>query len=180
MDADIVEKINYYNMASESNLLLSEAEKAFYGEIIEQAFSQIAKPARLVPDDFVDYCDDVSFLELYENWKSIPYYELWYERACMTFLLPQGLLYILPAILHTMVKRAYSREIAHRLINAIALNVEKSIIVTKNQYQIIEKVLFSPEEDIGLHAENCFGKEDCFGNNICEQINKARQVFQVL
>lgn len=39
---------------------------------------------------------------------------------------------------------------------------------------------FKTEEDIALHAENRFDKEDCFGYNICQQINKARQVFKVL
>lgn len=54
------------------------------------------------------------------------------------------------------------------------------MIVTKEQYQLIEKVLFLPEEDIALHAENRFDKEDCFGYNLFEQINKARQVFKLL
>ncbi len=174
------EKINYYNMAAESNLQLSAADKKLLIKSIEKEFPRTPLPEQIVPDDFIDYCDDVSFLELYEDWSSIPYYELWYERACLTFLLPQVLLYILPAILHTMVKRAYSREITHRLIGAIASKPEKSMIVTKEQYRIIEKVLFLPEEDIALHAENSFGKEDCFGYNLCEQISKARQVFNIL
>lgn len=167
-------------MASESNLQLSAAEKKLLIKSIEKEFPQTPLPEQIVPDDFIDCCDDVSFLELYDDWKSIPYYELWHERACMSFLLPQGLLYILPAILHTMVKRTYSREITHRLIGAIASKPKKSMIVTKEQYQLIEKVLSLPEEDIALHAENRFDKEDCFGYNLFEQINKARQVFKVL
>lgn len=180
MDSTEIEKVKYYSKAAESNLQLSAAEKKLLIKSIEKEFPRTPLPEQIVADDFIDYCDDVSFLELYDDWKSIPYYELWYERACMTFLLPQGLLYILPAILHAMVKRAYSREITHRLIGAIASKSEKSMIVTKEQYQLIEKVLFLPEEDIALHAENRFDKEDCFGYNLCEQINKARQVFKLL
>ena len=180
MDSTEIEKIHYYSMAAESNLQLSAADKELLIKSIEKEFPRNPLPKQIVPDDFIDYCDDVSFLELYEDWKSIPYYELWYERACMTFLLPQGLLYILPAILHTMVKRAYSREITHRLIGAIASKPEKSMIVTKKQYQLIDKVLFQPEEDIALHAENRFDKEDCFGYNLFEQIIKARQGFKIL
>ncbi len=180
MDASETEKINYYNMAAESNLQLSAADKELLIKNIEKEFPRTPLPEQIVADDFIDYCDDVSFLELYDDWKSIPYYELWYERACMTFLLPQGLLYILPAILHTMIKRSYSREITHRLIGAIASKPEKSMIVTKEQYRLVEKVLFQPEEDIALHAENRFDKEDCFGYNLFEQINKARQGFKIL
>jgi len=180
MDVTEIEKIHYYNEAEESRLQLSSGDRGVLIKAIEQEFPLKPMPEQIVPDDFVDYCDDVSFLELYKDWKSIPYYEFWYERACMTFLLPQGLLYILPAILHTMVSRVYSREIAHRLIGAIASKDEKSMVVTKNQYRLIERVLFLPEEDIALHAENSFDKEDCFGGNLCEQINKARQVFKVL
>lgn len=54
---------------------------------------------------------------------------------------------------------SYSREITHRLIGAIASKPEKSMIVTKEQYQLIDKVLFQPEEDIALHAENSFVKK---------------------
>ena len=168
-----IEKMVYYNRAAESNLQLSVADKESLIKSIEKEFPCRRRPRQIVPDDFIDYCDDVAFLKHSRNWKSIPYYELWYERACMSFLLPRGLWYILPAILHTMVTRPYSREITHRLINAIASKAEKSMIVTKNQYQLIERVLFSPEEETGLQAE------DCFGNNIIGQINKARQVFNV-
>jgi len=180
MDSTETEKIYCYNMAAESNLQLSAADKELLIKSIEKEFPRAPLPEQIVPDDFIDYCDDVSFLELYGDWQSIPYYELWYERACLTFLLPQGLLYILPAILHTMVKRAYSREITHRLIGSIASKPEKSMIVTKEQYRLIDKVLFLPEVDTALHAANRFDKEDCFGYNLCEQINKARQVFKIL
>ena len=179
MNITETEKIHCYNMAAESNLQLSEADKELLIKDIEKEFPRNPLPEQIVPGDFIDCCDDVSFLELYEDWKSIPYYEFWHERACMTFLLPQGLLYILPAILHTMVKRSYSREITHRLIGAIASKPEKSMIVTKEQYRLIDKVLFQPEEDIALHAENSFGKEDCFGYNLFEQISKARQGFKI-
>lgn len=174
-----IEKMVYYNLAAESNLPLSSVDRESLIKSIEKEFPLGRRPRQLVPEDFVDCCGDVAFLALYKNWKDIPYYEFWYERACMTYLLPQGLLYILPAILHTMVKGAYSREVTHRLINAIASKAEKSMTVTKNQYQLIERVLFLPEEDIALRAENGFNKEDCFGNSIIEQISKARQVFKV-
>lgn len=180
MDSTEIEKMNDYSMAAESNLQLSAADRKLLIKSIEKEFPRIPLPEQIVPDDFIDCCDDVSFLELYEDWRSIPYYELWYERACMTFLLPQGLLYILPAILHTMVKRAYSREITHRLIGAIASKSEKSMIVTKEQYRLIDQVLFQPEEDIALHAESHFDEEDCFGCNLLVQISKARQVFKIL
>ena len=127
MDSTEIEKMNDYSMAAESNLQLSAADRKLLIKSIEKEFPRIPLPEQIVPDDFIDCCDDVSFLELYEDWRSIPYYELWYERACMTFLLPQGLLYILPTILHAMVKRAYSREITHRLIGAIASKIRKKV-----------------------------------------------------
>ena len=82
MDSTEIEKIHYYSMAAESNLQLSAADKELLIKSIEKEFPRNPLPKQIVPDDFIDYCDDVSFLELYEDWKSIPYYELWYERTC--------------------------------------------------------------------------------------------------
>ena len=114
----INEKIAYDNMAAESDLGLSADRKAYYQTSLTQAFPLTYKPRRMVPKGFVDFGDDVAFLELYDDWASIPYYELWYERACMALLSPQGILYLLPAILLTVASRPYSREVTQRLIGA--------------------------------------------------------------
>lgn len=178
MSATINEKIAYYNMAAESDLGLSADRKAHYQTSLTQAFPLTYKPRRMVPKGFVDFGDDVSFLELYDDWASIPYYELWYERACMALLSPQGILYLLPAILLTVASRPYSREVTQRLIGALASLKQASVAVTEIQYQLIEALLFSPEEACA-HGSSELDEEDCFGNKIEEQIAKARKAFRV-
>lgn len=71
MDITETEKIHCYNMAAESNLQLSVADKELLIKDIEKEFPRTHLPKQIVPDDFIDCCDDVSFLELYEDWKSI-------------------------------------------------------------------------------------------------------------
>ena len=178
MSVTINEKIDYYNMAAESDLRLSTTQKEYYRAILKQAFPLTYKPRHMVPKGFVDYCDDVSFLDLYDDWASIPYYELWYERACMTFLSPQGILYLLPAILLTVASRPYSREVTHRLIEALASQKQDSISVTEMQSQLIEALLFAPEKECA-HGSAELAEEDCFGNNIFEQIAKARKFLKI-
>ena len=67
MDSTEIEKMNDYSMAAESNLQLSAADRKLLIKSIEKEFPRIPLPEQIVPDDFIDCCDDVSFLELYED-----------------------------------------------------------------------------------------------------------------
>lgn len=144
------EKIAAYNGSVDTSYSFNEDERKKFLRLISEAFSNVQKPPQgaLLGKGTCDigWVWEMAFLNPYQKWDDIPYYELWWGRTCFSALSDRGMRFMIPAYLKLFVTRPFCGELEDRLLCCLRKKGRGDLRLTSQQFSVVDEIFLKQRE----------------------------------